>query len=251
VQRPSERRALVAAVLGHTIDDAALLELACSHSSLLDAQADRSVRIRCSNERLEFLGDTLLDAAIGQRLYDRFPDADEGNLSRFKARLVSRELLARAMEQLRLLPVCRVGDKMQEPWPDSVKANFAESLLAAIYKDGGWSALTTAVDRLLGSFIEQVEDLCHRHDPKGDLQDWALRHHQQLPDYSTRRCGGSDHEPEFACLVTIGERRAEGHGGSRRKAEMDAARCLFDAIHAEVCSSSHVDESIEEDSLPP
>ncbi|MFW5844927.1 MAG: ribonuclease III family protein [Planctomycetota bacterium] len=230
ILRPSERRACVGQALGHRFQDEELLRLACTHSSCLDAQANPAERVRRSNERLEFLGDTLLDAAIGEWLYDHYPAADEGTLSRYKSRLVSREILARAMEQGGLLRACMAGEKLQTPWPDSVKANFAESLLAAVYKDGGWSALRVAVERLLATHLAWVEELCARTDAKGRLQDWALKRHQQLPRYQTRRDGGSDHAPHFSCIVSIGTDSADGSGSSRRRAESDAARRLLQQL---------------------
>jgi ribonuclease III len=221
--RPSERRDAIAEILGHRFNDLDLLALACTHASCLDAQANRETRIARCNERLEFLGDALLDAACAEWLFDRYPNEDEGSLSRYKSRLVSRQILARAMEDVLLLPWCEVGEKMQSPWPDSVKANFAESLLAAVYKDGGWSKLRTAVEYLLSARLEEVVAESQQLDAKGGLQDWCLKKHSCLPSYQTERQGGSDHEPCFCCTVTAGDRQAEGSGSSRRRAETAAA----------------------------
>nr|MDA3962024.1 putative dsRNA-binding protein [Planctomycetota bacterium] len=174
-------------------------------------------------------GYTLLGAAVGENLFHRHPDACEGQMSRWRARLVSRKALARAMEQRELLPHCRVGAQVQEPWPDSVKANLAESILAAIYLDGGWDAVRQAVAKLLDGFYDDV-DTAPPPDVKNQLQQWALEHHKTLPDYSSERSGGSDHAPEFNCQVSVGGHSATGTGTSRRRAEAAAASALLSEV---------------------
>lgn len=238
--RPSERIEALQQALGHRFQDPDLLALACTHASCLEAQAEHQERVHKTNERLEFLGDTLLDAACGEMLYDRFPTADEGTLSRYKSHLVSRRILARALDRLQLTQWCVCGDKMPMPWPDSVKANFAESLLAAIYKDAGWAALQTAVACLLSSEIDQVAARCAGLDAKGGLQDWALKTTGRLPTYQTQRSGGSDHEPQFCCQVSIGDAIACGEGSSRRRAETAAALRLLEQLTTD---SSGIDQS--------
>src|ERR1043165_1404349 len=131
-QPPASRGDAVAAALGHRFADQALLLQACMHTSRCGAQATPADKRRDANERLEFLGDAVLGAALCQLLYRRFPALDEGPLSRLKSTLVSRATLARAIEGTGLLAHCLVGQQMSQPWPDSVKANFAESLLGAI-----------------------------------------------------------------------------------------------------------------------
>jgi len=213
--------------LGHRFTDPQLVLRACTHASFIDPQASDEQRLSEANERLEFVGDTLLGAAMGLLLFERFPQAAEGELSRRKARLVSRATLARAIEVTDLLDHCRVGGQMQQPWPDSVKANLAEGILAAVYLDGGWEALCAAVDRLLASFVDAQGDDSPGADTKNRLQSWALEHHGRLPEYATERTGGSDHAPTFRCRVTVGQVQAEGEGSSRRRAETAAAARLL------------------------
>jgi len=214
----------VGTMLGHRFRDPALLKRALTHASHVGSQHDQQRRLAAANERLEFLGDALLGAAVAQTLYQEDEEAAEGVLSRRKARLVSRVTLARAMEQIGLLPHCRVGRQMGESWPDSVKANLAEAVLAAIYLDGGWEALSGAVERLLADVRGQASapgDAQHR------LQAWSLQHYQALPVYQSERVGGSDHAPDFRCSVLVGEHRAEGSGSSRRRSEAAAAAALL------------------------
>lgn len=225
------RLVAVQEILGHGFTDPALLLRACTHASHCESTASTSDRLAEANERLEFIGDALLGAAVALRLATLLPEADEGELSRHKSRLVSRRNLARAMERSGLLAHCRVGPQLPPPWPDSVKANLAEGVLAAIHLDGGWSALCGAVDRLLGDLLVDDEapagagGACT--DARNRLQSWALQNHKQLPSYSTWRSGGSDHAPEFTCTVCIAGCQASASGGSRRRAEAAAAAALL------------------------
>src|SRR4051812_22908445 len=107
----------VAAALGHRFRDPALLLQACTHTSRCGAQASPADKRRAANERFEFLGDALLGAALCELLVLRFPDLDEGPLSRLKSALVSRATLARAIDDTGLLAHCLVGQQMSQPWP--------------------------------------------------------------------------------------------------------------------------------------
>lgn len=226
------RIAAVERALGHHFRDARLLLQACTHASRCGPQATPADKRRDANERLEFLGDALLGGALCLILFRRFPDADEGLLSRLKSRLVSREILARAIEDIDLLSHCRVGNQMGSVWPDSVKANLMESLLSAVFFDGGWPALETAVERLFAGRIEDPTSADQ--DARMRLQTWCLEHHKKLPDYTCERSGGSDHEPQFLATAAIGELKAEGSGGSRRRAEAAAADALMARLTAPV-----------------
>lgn len=210
---------------GHRFRDLALLTQACTHASRCGAQADAPTKRRNANERLEFLGDALLGGALCLHLFRRFPDADEGPMSRIKSRLVSRQHLAKSIEKTDVLSHCLVGAQMDTPWPESVKANLCEAILAAIYLDGGWEALCTAVERLLGDSLDDPESGAE--DTRMRLQTWCLEHHKRLPTYTCERSGGTDHEPEFLSVVSIAEHQASGRGSSRRKAEADAAATIL------------------------
>jgi ribonuclease-3 len=225
--------ATLASALGHTVSDAALLRRALTHASWCGAQATPEQKRRDANERLEFLGDALLGAAVAQILYERFPDSDEGRLSLLRAKVVSRATLARAIEAAGLLRHCRVGHQMHpDPakWPDSVKANLMEGALGAIWLDGGWTPLRAAVERALSAFIDDPET--GREDSRTRLQELSFARWKRLPEYATERSGGTDHAPEFVARVSAGGQSAEGRGGSRRRAESAAASALlalFDA----------------------
>ncbi len=223
------RIAAVEAATGHRFTDAGLIERACTHASHCAAQSSARDRLAAANERLEFLGDALLGAALCLLLYQRFPEASEGVLSKRKSQLASRTTLARVIDGNGLLPHCRVGAQMARSWPDSVKANLMEAILAAIFVDAGWPALLTAVDRAFAGRLDADADAGD--DAKTALQEWSLARFACLPVYTSSREGGSDHEPMFVATVTAGALTATGSGGSRRRAEAAAASALWELAH--------------------
>ena len=226
----AQRIAAIKQHLAYQFNDASLLDQACTHASFCDANAPEHERLADHNERMEFLGDGLLGAAIGEVMYRRLPHSAEGSLSRLRSHLVSRNTLALAMDQLGILDDCPINAKLQTPWPASVKANFAESILAAIYLDGGWQALQAAVDQLLSPFYDEANKEQAAGDAKNQLQTYALREHKKLPCYESQRHGGTDHDPLFTCTVRIDELIATAEGSSKRRAESAAARKLLDQV---------------------
>ncbi len=228
-----QRLAAVADALGHRFRDPGLLFLGLTHASRLGAQASATDRRDRSNERLEFLGDSMLGAAICLLLYRRFADQPEGTLARWKANLASRTVLARRLDDTELTIHGRVGSQMgndPEAWPDSVKANLVEGILGAIFLDGGWDPLVVAVEHLIGPLLEDPANAAV--DARQRLQEWSLARHQRLPSYAHTRTGGTDHLPEFTATVSIAEHTASGTATSRRRAEAAAAAALMRSVGA-------------------
>jgi ribonuclease-3 len=226
-----EAVAALARALGHEPRDRVLLKRGMTHVSHLGPQASAQRRLEEANERLEFLGDALLGAALAQLLYERHPGSDEGDLSIRRSKLGSRATLARAIEAAGLLPHCLVGTQNRtDPalWPESVKANLAEGILAVVWLEAGWDGLRRAVERLLAGHVEDPGSSIG--DPRTRLQEWSHRHYKRLPEYSCERTGGTDHAPEFLARVTIAEHSATGRGTSRRRAEFAAAEALLSAV---------------------
>lgn len=222
----------IASAFGHRLADGALLARSLTHASRCGAHAGPGRRLAESNERLEFLGDALLGAALCDLLVARFADADEGQLSRWKSNLASRQVLARIFDRIDLEPHALVGPQVARgSWSVSVKANLVEAVLGAIHLDGGWPALKSAVARLYES--EFAGDAGGAIDPRMVLQEWCLAQHQKLPDYVTTRAGGSEHEPMYEASATIAGRSASGSGSSRRRAEAAAASALVALIRDE------------------
>ncbi len=236
VDPDAQRRAAVAQATGHQMRDPLLLRRGCTHASACGAQASAADKRRLANERLEFLGDAVLGAALCDLLCTAWPEVDEGDLSRRKARLASRATLAVIMEETGLLAHCSVGLVAGNHWPESIKANLMEGILGAIYLDGGFPALRGAVERLFSSRIADAAGAID--DDRQRLQVWALAHHRRLPTYTTSQTGGSLHAPEFTAVVVVDDRQAAGVGGSRRKAEESAARALLVLVGAGDASPS-------------
>ena len=134
---PQERCEAVARITGHRFADLHLLEQGLSHASTCSHIEDPKERLAGHNERLEFLGDAMLGAAVAYMLYERFPEADEGFMSRCKGQLVSRKTLAKAMHQHGLLHYAHLGNQMDQDTPTSVLANLAEGLWGLFISTAG------------------------------------------------------------------------------------------------------------------
>jgi ribonuclease III len=225
IARPETRLEYAERVLGYRFKDPDLLLQGCTHASRLGAQATPEDRRRRANERMEFLGDAVLGAAIAIAVYRLNPAVDEGWLSRAKSNLVSRAMLARVAERTGMMGHAVIGGQVGPEPPDSVKANVVEGVIGAIYLDGGWEPAVAVVERLLAA--ELADTTQGDADPRMALQECSLAAYQKLPVYSTERSGGSDHAPEFTAVVVVAGQQASGVGVSRKKAEAAAATALL------------------------
>jgi len=207
----------LAATLAYAFQDASLRERALSH---------RSVGAR-NNERLEFLGDGLVNMLVAELLYERFPQAAEGELTRWRARLVSEPALAAVARELELGDQLRLGPgelKSGGFRRDSILADAFEALIAALYLDGGWESCRQVVRTI---FVERLAEAANAEDkdPKTRLQEMLQGQGMALPVYELVASSGADHAKTFevSCNVVALGLRSEGHGGSRRAAEQAAA----------------------------
>ena len=214
----------MSSALGHVFTDPALHELALSH---------RSVGAR-NNERLEFLGDALVNLLVAEMLYERFPKADEGELTRLRARLVSEPALAELARQLELGERLHLGPgelKSGGHRRASILADAFEALVAAIYLDGGWQACR---ERLRGLFHARIDDAAANadKDAKTRLQELLQAHALALPCYELVASSGADHAKVFdvACVIEACALRVEGRGNSRRAAEQAAAAAAIPQV---------------------
>lgn len=206
------------AALGHRFKDAALLRQALTH---------RSFGIP-HNERLEFLGDSILNVVTAWLLFDAFPERSEGELSRLRASLVKKETLAELASDLGLSDYLRLGDGearsggYQRP---SILADTLEALFAAICLDADFEAAKRSVARLLGPRIATIDPETHGKDSKTRLQEWLQAQRLALPDYQIVSQHGEAHDQHFviACRIAALDLVCEGEGGSRRAAEQVAA----------------------------
>ncbi|MEN1943860.1 ribonuclease III [Luteimonas sp. MJ293] len=203
---------------GHRFNDQGLLSQALTHRS---AGAPH-------NERLEFLGDALLGLIAAEALYQRWPRADEGAMTRARAELVRESTLAKIARRLDLGPRLVLGPgemKSGGHRRDSILSDALEAVIAAIYLDAGMDACRAVVlgwlEPELGALaVGKVEK-----DPKTRLQEWLQGRQHPLPSYELLGESGSDHDRTFLvrCSTTQPAATAEGEGGSRRAAEQQAA----------------------------
>jgi len=228
--KPETRLEFAERVLGHRFADADLLLQGFTHASRLGAQATPEDRRRAANERMEFLGDAVLGAAVAIAVYRANPQADEGWLSRAKSNLVSRAMLARVADRCGLLAHAVIGGQVGPLPPESVKANIVEGVIGAAFLDGGWPSAVNVVERLLAA--ELSDQTQGDADPRMAVQELSLSTTQKLPVYTCARNGGTDHAPEFRATVTVGTHCAAGTGVSRKKAEAAAATALLAELRA-------------------
>jgi len=188
-----------------------------------------------NNERLEFLGDALIGFLIAEALWERFPDADEGTLSRMRASLVKRESLARLAQGLKLGDYLRLGAgelRTGGHARDSILADALEAVLGAVYLDGGFTAARAVVLRLFASRLEQTDAERAGKDPKTRLQELLQSHKRPLPEYLVVGIDGDQHDQTFtvSCLLQDAELSTKGSGTSRRRAEQAAAEHMLEQI---------------------
>ena len=206
-------------ITGYEFSNRDLLHKAFTHSSAVDNRL-------FSNERLEFLGDSILGMVICQDLFERFPDYLEGDLTQIKSMLVSRRACAKIIKQLSLQKFLRVGKGMNgsRALVGSLAAGVMESLIAAIYIDGGFEAARSFILRMFDSLIEQANEEQVRGNFKSMLQQYAQQHLNLTPIYELLDEKGPDHDKCFEVEAVIGVRRFPSAWGTNKKdAEQKAA----------------------------
>lgn len=212
-------------VLGYDFRRFELLDQALTHRSAGSV----------NNERLEFLGDALLDFFVGEALFFRFEHADEGRLSRLRAGLVKKESLAEVARSLDLGDYLNLGAgelRSGGHTRDSILADAMEAVIAAVYLDGGVDVAKAMVSRLFNPRIESIDPEQLLKDPKTRLQEYLQARKYPLPEYGIQDVGGSQHAQVFnvLCRVPALSIHALGSGGSRRKAEQQAARNMLELL---------------------
>jgi ribonuclease III len=217
----------LARALDYRFSDTQLLQQALTHRS---AGAPH-------NERLEFLGDALLNWVIADALFRRQPDASEGELTRLRASLVREPTLAGIAQSLNLGDHLRLGPGELRSGGfrrQSILADGLEALFAAIYLDGGPQAAQTAILRLYHAALEQLPDAESLKDAKTRLQELLQGRGLPLPAYEVIEISGQAHQQQFRvrCSVPGAPQQAEGQGTSRRQAEHAAAARLLDLLQA-------------------
>ena len=187
------------------------------------------------NERLEFLGDSVLSVAISALLFERFSGSDEGDLTRVRAHLVREDSLHRAALALGLPDVMRMsegearGGGAQRP---SILADAVEAIIGAVFVDGGYAPAQALVQNLFGDIIQATEADSWSKDAKTELQEWLQARRIAVPAYRIAATRGQAHAQTFEveCAIAALGVTERGEGRSRRSAEQDAARRMLDIL---------------------
>ena len=211
--------------LNYEFDDATLLQRALTH---------RSAPGR-NNERLEFLGDAILDAVISEVIFASQPHADEGDLSRLRSSLVKDATLASISAELDLGEYLTLGGGERKTGGHrraSILADAFEAIIGAIYLDSGFEAAQRVVHHVYGKRLIDLPDAAELRDPKTRLQEFLQSRQIELPDYQVTNVTGKSHQQSFTvtCSVAALGATAEGHGSSRRNAEQKAARSVLEQL---------------------
>lgn len=214
--------------LKYTFNDLGLLTQALTHRSAS----------KQNNERLEFLGDAFLNLAIAEDLYRRRPEDTEGDLSRARASLVNKNVLAAIGRELQIDSQLLLGTgeaRSGGAQRGAALADAVEALIGAVLLDGGHAAAAGLVERLFGERLGGMPDAAALKDPKTKLQEWLQGRGWSLPSYGVDSIVGKEHERSFTVVCTVKEKQLQtkGLGKSRRRAEQDAAAAMLAVLEGD------------------
>jgi ribonuclease-3 len=211
-------------LIDYQFDNAKLLQLALTHRSASSKH----------NERAEYLGDSVLNFVVAHALYDKFPSATEGELSRYRATLVKKDTLAEVARSLELGDYIKLGSgelKSGGFRRASILADALEALIAAVLLDSGFESAKKLILYLFGPKIETVNEI-ELKDPKSRLQEFLQSRKYDLPNYEVKSVTGEAHLQHFvvSCDIPLLAINTQGEGSSRRRAEQSAAEIALDKI---------------------
>jgi ribonuclease-3 len=227
-------------VLGVQFKDEALLREALTHASIAETRVK-------SNERMEFLGDAVLDLIICEALYKRFPHYLEGELTKIKSAVVSRRVCAEVAKETGLAELLITGKGIlsAEQMPSSLSAAVYESIVAAIYLDGGFEVVKEYVLRTMSAKIDEISANINQQNYKAMLQQHAQKMTGATPVYELLDEKGPDHSKCFEVCVSVNGRRFTSAWGTNKKtAEQKAALLALEEMG--VLAPREVDEAIEQ-----
>jgi ribonuclease-3 len=209
--------------LGYQFRDTSLLRLAVTHPSVAHEQA----QVVANNQRLEFLGDAVLQLVLTQELYGKFPALDEGHLTKARAQMVNQSALAEQARQLGLgahLILSRGEEGSGGRERPSILADALEALLGALFLDGGFAAAREFVLAQFRDSLGELEEIPSQENPKGELQELLQAQSPEGPEYFLVSVTGPDHDRSFECSVHYrGTEIGRGQGKSKKMAESQAA----------------------------
>lgn len=232
--RPEKPRQALPERLGIAFDDERLLKSALTHRSFLNERPERNIGLT-SNERLEFLGDAVLNFLATSWLYRNFPGHKEGELTTMRAALVKTSTLARFARELHLgsdVRISRGEDTNAARDRPALLADLFEAVLGAIYLDQGLETAQAFVEPFLQQEAERIQSGQTASDYRTRLQELAQARYNTTPSYHTVQVTGPDHCREFTVEVAIGEERlGTGTGSSKQNAAQEAARRALDVLN--------------------
>lgn len=216
--------------LGYHFNNPEHLTGALCHSSYVNEQAKTGL---ASNERLEFLGDAVLNLVISHLLMQRYPDLAEGELSRNRAHLVNETQLAVIAREISIGPHLRLGkgeEQTEGREKNSILADAVEAVIAAIYMDGGFDAAFKFVENHFSERLRSANQKRHETDYKSRLQEQVQSTYHQIPRYEVVDTSGPDHDKTFRVKMSVADIVAEGAGKSKKMAQQEAARAGLDLL---------------------
>lgn len=218
--------------LRYQFSDLSLIGEALRHSSYVNEKGDGALR---DNERLEFLGDAVLNLIVGHLLMARLPELKEGDLSRMRASLVNESQLAAIARSMDLGDHIELGKGemlSNGHEKNSILANAFEAVLAAVYLDGGFDSAFEVVEAHMSPLFDELQTLEANQDFKSQLQELAQSSQQKIPIYTVIGESGPDHDKTFSIQLTANGIKTEGLGKSKKLAEQDAARQALAILHS-------------------
>jgi ribonuclease-3 len=218
--------------LGFSFNDSSLLQQAFIHSSYLNEHPDSVI---ADNERLEFLGDAVLNIVVTEEIYNRFEDFSEGKLTEIRSILNREETLSQMADNLNLGEYLQMSKGEKASGGNCKKSNMAntfEALIGAIYLDRGMDDVRSFILHSLDPHIVSIENGDYTTNYKGLLQEYTQANYKKLPAYHTVNSEGPDHQKTFIVEVSLDDKAlARGSGKSKRSAEMSAAEKAYKKLN--------------------
>ena len=212
--------------------DIVLLDRALTHRSFSNECGKSCI----DNERLEYLGDSVLALVVNEYLFKRYGDYLEGDLAKIKSTVVSENVLYQVASDIGLGDYLLLGkgeDHSGGRTRPSILANTVEAVIGALYLDSGLKKSKECVLALLKKHIEQINRMEYMRDPKTALQEYVQKKYKEKPVYDVVEEKGPDHQKEFTVrLLVCGREVLSGKGSSKRRAEMDAARSALSLLNS-------------------
>lgn len=217
-------------ITNYTFKNKNILDKSLRHSSYVNEQSDVNLD---DNERLEFLGDAVLNLVVGDILMKRFPLLKEGDLSRMRSNLVNETQLAIIAREINLGAVIKLGKGEEQTngrEKNSILSDVFEAVIAAIYVDGGFDAAFKFIETLFSNHIDNSNNPSLNHDFKSRLQELSQTQFKVIPKYKVVHESGPDHNKTFKVQLTIINLEVFGSGKSKKAAEQAAAEKAVNAL---------------------